>query len=143
MAVKSMEELRKMLLKRTERAMRETYEKAYWDLFYEVGEFYDSPDPKVYHRTYALGVKTPKVSKMEVVTSADSANISFDAYLDQSYVYKTGDKPSMDKVLDLANYGKPWASYVKPTIGKKGFWERAEKKFEKDLEDAMGKLFER
>ena len=49
----------------------------------------------------------------------------------------------MDKVLDLANYGIPWASYVNPTVGKKGFWERAEKKIEKDLEDTMGKFFER
>ena len=138
-----MEELKKMFLKRKERAMRKTYEKADKDLFHEVGEFYDSPDPKVYVRTGALGIKAPKVTKMEVATSADYSNISFDAYLDQSYVYKTGDKPSMGQVLDLANYGTPWASYVKPTVGKKGFWESAEKKIEKDLEDTMGKFFER
>lgn len=142
MAAKSMEELRKMLLKRTERAMRVTSDKAFKDLDYEVGEFYSGKQPRVYVRTYALG-NTPRVTKEKITTSADSANISFDAYLDQSYVYKTGDKPSMDKVLDLANDGIPWASYVKPTVGKKGFWERAEKKIEKDLEDTMGKFFER
>ena len=77
--------------------------------------------------------------------SGDEA--AFDAYLDQSYVYPTGDNPSMGQVLDLANYGKPWITKsgtpARHTLGKKGFWDRAEKKMEKTLDDTMSQFFDK
>ena len=142
-----MEELKVIMLKEADKAMRVTSKKALADMYEGTGWFYTGKKPKKYKRTGALGDTPRTTANKKTITSRDTAEVSFDAYLDLKHDYTTGDKPSMEQVLELANYGKPWTTAsgaeAKDTVGKKGFWERAEKKIEKDLEDTMGKFFER
>ena len=97
---------------------------------------------------------TTKITAHTTSIKNRGGEVTFDAYLDQTHEYTTGDEPTMDKVLELANYGTPWITKTysvngrtvggnpaKPTVGKKGFWERAEKKIEKDLKKTMRAFF--
>ena len=142
MIAHSMNDLERMLRKEVKEAMRQTSGNMFRDMYEETQDFYSQGNPHFYERTGALGT-TPRVTK--TVTSGDEA--TFDAYLDQSYMYQTGDDPSMAKVLDLANYGKPWITKsgtpARHTLGKKGFWDRAEKKMEKTLDDTMSQFFDK
>lgn len=144
MTANSMEELRAIMLKEADKAMRVASEKALADMYDETGKFYTGRKPKKYKRTGALGDTPRTTANKKVITSRNTAEVSFEAYLDQKHDYTTGDKPSMEQVLDLANYGKPWTTKggadAKPTVGKKGFWERAEKKMEKHFNQTMRKF---
>lgn len=151
---KNMDELNKLLSKELEVAIREVSDEALADMYNETGRFYMGRKPKKYKRTGALG-NTPKVTvPKQIRTSKYETEISFDAYLDKSHKYLTGDKPYMEQVLMLANYGIPWQTkkyfvggvayggkFAAPTVGKKGFWERAEKRIEKDLYKVMKRYF--
>lgn len=140
MIASNMNNLERMLRKEIQEAMRETSGDMLRDMYGETQDFYSQGHPKMYERTGTLGT-TPRVTK--TVSSGDE--VSFDAYLDQKYVYATGDNPTMGQVLDLANYGIPWTTHggatARATLGKKGFWERAEEKMEKTLDDTMIKFF--
>lgn len=140
MTAKNMKELEQMLLKEMRKAMNVASERMLADMYDETGGFYTQGNPKMYQRTGALG-DTPKTT-----TVSSSGNVvSFKAYLDTSGSYTTGDNPSMTQVLDLANYGKPWTtksgSPARATLGKKGFWERAEKKMQRTLDRTMRQFF--
>ena len=140
MTAKNMKELEQMLLKEMRKAMNVASERMLADMYDETGGFYTQGNPKMYQRTGALG-DTPKTT-----TVSSSGNVvSFKAYLDTSGGYTTGDNPSMTQVLDLANYGKPWTtksgSPARATLGKKGFWERAEKKMQRTLDRTMRQFF--
>lgn len=150
----NMDELRSMLAKELEITMREVSDAALADMYDETGKFYTGKQPKVYVRTGALG-NTPRVTNPKQIRSSRyETEISFDAYLDLTHQYSTGDEPSMEQVLLLASYGIPWQTKVyyvgdrkyggvpaKPTVGKSGFWQRAEVKMEKDLERIMRRRF--
>ena len=140
MTAKNIKELERMLHKEMKKAIRVTSEKIMADMYSETGDFYTKGNPKVYQRTGALG-DTPKTTKI----SSTEKTVSFTAYLDTAHNYTTGDNPNMEQVLDLANYGEPWrtkgGSFAKDTLGKKGFWERAEKKMEKTLNRTMRQFF--
>lgn len=142
MVARNMSELNAMLMKEINKAMRVVSEKDLADMYGETGKFYTKGRPKMYQRTGALG-DTPKTT----ANTVSGNTVSFDAYLDTSGGYSTGDKPSMTQVLDLANYGKPWITKggnpAKPTLGKKGFWEASEKKMEKNLTRVMSKFFKK
>ena len=133
-------ELRKMLEQAAQKAMRVVQKKVEADMYEETGDFYTGGEPKMYQRTGALGdtQRTTAIGKT-------GDGFEFKAYLDQSHQYTTGDDPSMAQVLDLANYGIPWTTKggrpAKATVGKKGFWERAEERMEKTLNDTMGQVF--
>ena len=135
-----MKELEQMLLKEIRKAMNIASEKVLADMHEETEGFYTEGKPKLYDRTGALG-DTPRTTGIH---SAGNI-ISFKAYLDTSWNYTTGDRPSMTQVLNLTNYGKPWTTKrgytAKATLGKKGFWERAENKMGKTLELTMKKFF--
>ena len=141
----NMDELREMLTRELEIAMREASDSALSDMYDETGKFYTGRQPKKYIRTGALG-NTPRVTTpKQVRTSRYTTEVSFDAYLDLSHDYTTGDRPGMEQVLLLASYGIPWqtesGATAKSTVGKSGFWQRAEVKMEKDLSKAMRKHF--
>lgn len=142
MIASNMNNLERMLRKEIQEAMRETSGDMLRDMYGETQDFYSQGHPKMYERTGTLGT-TPRVTK--TVSSGDE--VSFDAYLDQKYVYATGDNPTMGQVLDLANYGIRWKTKsgapAKATVGKKGFWERAEKKMGKTLDDTMSQFFDK
>lgn len=138
MIAHNMKELEQMLLREMVKAMNVTSDKVLANMYEETGKFYTSGNPVMYQRTGALG-DTPKTTSLSV--SGKSA--SFEAYLDQSGGYSTGKSPSMHDVLNLANYRITSSSvgYLKPALGKAGFWERAEKKMEKTLNQTMKKFF--
>lgn len=140
MTAKNMKELEQMLLKEMRKAMNVASERMLADMYDETGGFYTQGNPKMYQRTGALG-DTPKTTAV----SSSGNVVSFKAYLDTSGGYTTGDNPSMTQVLDLANYGKPWTtksgSPARTTLGKKGFWERAEKKMQRTLDRTMRQFF--
>lgn len=140
MTAKNMKELEQMLLKEMRKAMNVASERMLADMYDETGGFYTQGNPKMYQRTGALG-DTPKTTAV----SSSGNVVSFKVYLDTSGGYTTGDNPSMTQVLDLANYGKPWTtksgSPARATLGKKGFWERAEKKMQRTLDRTMRQFF--
>lgn len=140
MTAKNMKELEQMLLKEMRKAMNVASGRMLADMYDETGGFYTQGNPKMYQRTGALG-DTPKTTAV----SSSGNVVSFKAYLDTSGGYTTGDNPSMTQVLDLANYGKPWTtksgSPARATLGKKGFWERAEKKMQRTLDRTMRQFF--
>lgn len=139
MAANNLAELEKELNKELRKSMIEAKNKALADMEEETSDYYEGTDP-TYVRTYALR-DTPKTSDLSIKNN----DISFNAYLDQTHQYTTGDNPTMAKVLNLANYGKPWktasGALARQTVGKKGFWERAENKMEKSLDDIISKNF--
>ncbi len=140
MTATNMRQLEQMLLKEMRKAMVVASDKVLADMYDETEKFYTKGKPKKYQRTGALG-DTPNTTA--ITTSGNE--VSFNAYLDTSYTYTTGSTPSMTQVLDLANYGIPFTTKngypAKPTLGKKGFWERAEKKMQKTLDRTMKKFF--
>lgn len=136
MPARNMKELEEMLIKKTKRAMNKTSKQVLTDMFSETEGFYAGTQPKEYDRTGALG-ETPRITDV----SKNGNEISFNAYLDRNFTYETGDKPAMGAVLNLANYGIIWAPYVRHTLGKKGFWERAENKMKNRLNNNMNNFF--
>lgn len=135
-----MKQLEQMLLKETRKAMTVVSDKVLANMYDETERFYTKGKPKQYQRTGALG-DTPRTTAI----STDGNEVSFDAYLDTSHSYTTGSNPSMTDVLNLANYGTPFITRngypAKPTLGKQGFWERAEKKMQRTLNGTMKKFF--
>lgn len=144
MTANNMDELNTMLIKQLGKAMNVTSDKVLADMYEETGKFYTKGKPVMYERTGALG-NTPGITSLSFSSLENGGEVSFDAYLDTNYQYTSGDKPNMQQVLELANYGTPWTTAsgaaAKPTLGKKGFWERAEKKIEKSLNKTLKKFF--
>ena len=144
MNANNMNQLNLMLLNKLKQAMKETSNKAEEDMFEETGDFYSQGEPSMYERTGALG-ETPRTTSADSFLTKNGGEVSFDAYLDQTHKYTTGDEPDMSQVLDLANYGTPWitkeGSNARSTLGKKYFLERAEKKIEKSLKDTLRSYF--
>lgn len=142
MAAKDMKELENMLLKEMRKAMKSASKEILTDMKEETKGFYTQGNPKMYERTGALG-ETPETSDLVSVGNT----VSFKAYLNTASQYTTGDNPNMQQVLQLANYGNPWVTssgrLARDTLGKKGFWERAESKMQSDLDKAMSKHFHR
>lgn len=140
MIANNMRELEQMLLKEMRKAMVVTSDKVLADMYDETEKFYTKGKPKMYKRTGALG-DTPKTTALSAVGN----EVSFDAYLDTSGGYTSGSKPSMTQVLNLANYGTPFTTKngypSKPTLGQKGFWERAEKKMQDTLDKTLKQYF--
>lgn len=140
MNARNMNELQQMLTNHLRKAMEVTSKKVLADMYDETGGFYTQGNPKKYKRTGALG-DTPKTTP---ITSGKGV-VTFRAYLDDSTNYTTGDKPSMTQVLNLANYGKSWrtknGALAKATLGKKGFWERAENKMQDTFDKTMKQFF--
>jgi len=134
MVVNSTEELERAIMRDMQNAMKAVEAKALADMYEATGNFYAGTNPKMYQRTGALG-DTPKTTSPSV--SGDA--VEFKAYLDTSGGYTTGKQPSMEAVLTLADKG----SYpgLRPTVGNGGFWEKAEKKIEKDLNATMKAAF--
>lgn len=112
----------------------------------ELASFYSQGTPKVYDPNNG-NQRTHQMEHTARTTDVDwSGNVfTFDAYLDQSGSYTSGSKPTMGQVLDLANYGIAFTTKngypARPTLGKGGFWERAEKYFQKDLDKAFSIYF--
>ena len=133
-------DIKKMILKEMRKAMQVIQKKVEADMYEETGDYYTGGEPKKYERTGALG-DTPNVTAI----SDDGNGFSFQAYLDESHNYTTGDNPNMTQVLNLANYGIPWTTKsgrtARATVGKKGFWERSEEKIQKTIDETMGKFF--
>lgn len=144
MTANNMNSLNAMLIKELGKAMNIVSDKTLADMYDETGKFYTKGKPVVYKRTGALG-DTPETTSITTSSFGNGGMVSFDAYLDTNHQYTSGDNPNMQQVLELANYGTPWTTAsgatAKPTLGKKGFWERAEKKMEKTLNRTLKKFF--
>ena len=95
MIASNMNDLERMLRKETRKAMDVASAKSLGDMYEETEDYYSQGRPAIYERTGALG-DTPKITR----TTSSGDEVSFDAYLDQNYVYSTGDNPSMGQVLD-------------------------------------------
>lgn len=141
---KNMKQLNDMLMRELKNAMKKVRKKSRCDMQEATKWFYEGGEPEMYVRTGALG-DTPRVTYNNSYTYANGGEISFTAYLDKSHVYTTGDRPDMEKVLDLANDGIQWVTangyYARNTVGNKKFWERAEENIEKDFESTLSKTF--
>lgn len=137
---KSTEELARQIIAEMQKAVEETKSKSKEHMEEGTEYFYSRGPGDTYVRTGALG-NTPKTTP--VVTSAN--DVSFDAYLDKSHVYNSGDMPTMGQVLELANSGNAWrtqsGAWANPTVGRKHFWERTLKSIEKTFNKAMRKHF--
>ena len=133
-------QLEEMIRNRARQAMNSTRELSLFDMRLCVTKFYTGGTPVMYSRTGALG-NTPEVSSL----SDGGDTLSFEAFLNTGHGYTTGARPSMLQVLKLANDGIPFITPsgrpAKPTVGKKGFWDDAEKRIEKDLYNTMKKFF--
>lgn len=138
--VRSLAELKLKILAEMEASMVAAQTKMKSTMDKELQSFYLKGPGKVYTRTGALG-RTARTSDIDW----SGNTFHFDAYLDQSGGYTSGSNPSMGQVLDLANYGTPFTTKngypARPTVGKGGFWERAEKQFGKDLDFAFSIYF--
>ena len=141
---KNMKQLNDMLMRELKGAMKKVRKKSKEDMREATQWFYEGGEPEMYVRTGELG-KTPRVTYNDSYTYSDGGEVSFTAYLDQEYVYTTGDEPNMGQVLDLANDGIKWITsngyYAKDTVGNQKFWERAEENMEKDFEETLSKTF--
>lgn len=138
--VKNERELRTALLHDISVAMNVISEKAMADMQGETYKFYTKGTPQKYIRTGALG-DTPSTTAI----NKSGKIISFNAYLDLSHQYTTGKCPPMLDVLRLADSGITTGSvgYLRPTLGKGGFWKASTTKMEKTLNSTMGKLFKK
>ena len=141
---KNMKQLNDMLMRELKSTMKKVRKKSKEDMKEATKWFYDGGEPEMYVRTGELG-KTPRVTYNDSHAYTYGGEVSFTAYLDDSYVYTTGDQPDMGKVLDLANNGIKWITsggyYARDTVGNQKFWERAEENIEKDFEGALSKTF--
>lgn len=137
MIAENMEQLQEQLLEYMREAMNAVAAEASQDM-YDATDYFYAAGPGEYVRTYALG-STPMVSELRT----GNHSVEFDAYLDRSYVYPSGKKPTMKDVLKLANEGVTSSSVgkLRPTVGRQGFWEKAERDMERDLRKIMGKYF--
>lgn len=138
MVAKTKKELEQMILKDIKKAMQDTAKAALSDMKYQINDYYAGSNPKQYVRTYHLK-KTPKVSKPE----SNGKLVQIKAYLDKNYDYTTGKQPSMTDVLELTNYHINWSSvgWLRNSIGKMGYWERAKEDIQKDFSKSLQKYF--
>lgn len=134
MEVGSVSELKTAIMRDIRKAMNVASSKALADLYEGTGDFYTGDEPNRYERTGALG-DTPRVTGL----TSGSDEVSFRAYLDTAHQYSTGIQPSMSAVLELANEG----SYpgMRPTVGKNGFFDRADDNIEKDIDSVFNSFF--
>lgn len=142
MTAKNMKQLNNMLMKQLNKAMFVASEKMLADMYDETGKFYTKGNPKYYVRTGALG-DTPRTTAIKTTKAAMEGQSKFEVYLDTSLRYTTGKMPSMEAVLYLANDGISPAppNHLRATLGRKGFWERANKKMEGTFNRTMRRFF--
>lgn len=138
MTYNNMNSLNKGIQKEIENAMKNVSKKVLLTMEKSTSGYYTGSEPKVYKRTYALK-KTPKTTPLQ--TSNNGNTVKFDAYLDQTHRYTTGDKPTMGQVLDLTNYGIAWSSHINAPIGNPFFWEDALNSMQDILDHEIKKVF--
>lgn len=138
MVAKSSEQLCQQIMKEMRKAMKIVSDKALADMYEEVGDFYTGGEPKMYQRTGALS-DTPRTTN----PTNGGRIVSFNAYLDTTHRYTSGKNPTMLDVLNLTDKGLTNSSvgHLRKAVGKSGFWERAEKKMEKDFNEIMRSFF--
>lgn len=143
MVVRSIKALREAVENDMRKAMKEAERKSLDAMREAIVDFYDYAQPIVYERTYRL-LNTPRVEMIETN--------GFKAYLDDDYTYPSvthtingvsyhSKEPTMADILELTNYDNRNSSvgYLHPTVGKKGYWEEAEKKMVKIVDKAIMK----
>lgn len=142
MVAKNMAQLNNMLMKQVKKAMNVASDKMLADMYEETAKFYTKGEPVMYERTGALG-NTPKVTAPTESSHANGGSVNFNAYLDTSTKYTSGKNPTMEDVLNLANYGITQSSVgtLRKTVGQGAFWEKSKDKMEKTLNETMGKFF--
>lgn len=138
MVANNMKQLEQMILREMRTAMNVASKKMLADMYDETEGFYTGKEPAMYERTGALG-DSPRVTTPTVGVNS----VEFDAYLDTSHQYTTGKNPTMLDVLNLANDGITSSSVgkLRPTVGRKEFWQRAEEKMEKTFDEIMRSFF--
>ena len=138
MVANNMKQLEQMILREMRTAMNVASKKMLADMYDETEGFYTGKEPVMYERTGALG-DSPRVTAPTIGVNS----VEFDAYLDTSHQYTTGKNPTMLDVLNLANDGITSSSVgkLRPTVGRKEFWQRAEEKMEKTFDETMRSFF--
>lgn len=137
----SMEQLEKMLMNEIKNCMNEASNNILEVMRTETKGFYSSGNPSIYVRTGALG-DSPETSPI----SSSGKEVSFDAYLDQSYAYQMPNEafleiglPSHFSTPEVIEAAEAGTAHIK---GRPGFWKKAELKMQKTLDDAMRKSFD-
>lgn len=138
--VRNMGELETALMSEIRKAMTVVNEKTLADMQEETWGFYSGTQPQIYERTGALG-DTPRTTALQV----SGNGVSFRAFLDMNHRYTTGKYPTMQDVLNLANYGTTTSSvgYLRQNVGNAGFWERANTKMYRSFNDTLATFFRR
>ena len=135
MVATSMGQLQAMIMAKMRAAMQVSSTLAEADMHEEVGNFYGSGDPVLYQRTGAM-MNTPTITGV----TGGGTTLTFKAYLNDSGGYSTGKQPSMNAVLNLANYGAYGG--LRPTAGTyRGFWEKSEVKIRNDVNRIFASFF--
>lgn len=131
MTASNMAQLEQMLMNQIKKAMNVAAEQMKADVYEQTGSFYTQGSPKIYIRTGALG-DTPRVTPI----TNSGKTVSYDVYLDQSHNYSTGTW-NMATVMEHAESGDGYGGI----LGKPGFWQRSEQKFQKTLDRVMKSFF--
>jgi len=139
MKITNMAQLERLMKQRIKNATNAASQKMLADLYEETGDFYTGGEPKVYERTGALG-DTPQIGGI----TEKGNTIELEMKLDDSHQYTTGKSPTMEDILNLTNYGitnSKNSGYLRKTVGKQGYWERAKEKMKEDYIETMGNVF--
>lgn len=138
MVATNIKQLENALKKHVRKALNVVSNKAEAIMYEETYGFYTAKtQPKQYIRTCALG-DTPRTTSM----TSQGNEIYFSAYLDQTHQYTTGKNPMMSEVLDVANDHYYSSVYgLRSPVGRQHFWDRAEKKIGKTLDQTMRRFF--
>lgn len=121
----SVQQLETMLRSHLRNAMSIAASKAEADMFGRTGEFYTQGSPVRYERTGNLG-SSPKTT---AVMSAGN-DISFEAYLDDSWEYTTGTFSTNEAFAAAENH-------TEGVLGKPHFWKNAKKDIEKSVKNTI------
>lgn len=143
MVATNLNQLNQQLLNRLQSAMSVVSSKVLADMYQETGSFYTQGKPKIYVRTGALG-DSPCTTSPTSSVSGTGGSVSFEAYLQENNYPVPNDAFtsrgysshfSGKEVLEAAE------NHTAHILGKPGFWNRSEKKFQKELDTTIRQFF--
>lgn len=127
----SWEAVKLAIQQKMRKAMDETKEKSYFDMFKETDVFYDGGEPDVYVRTWKFG------DAPDFTDTVDSGNyIYYELFMNGFYNYDTGSFPSGFEVFQWAEEGSHGI------VGTPNTWERIEEDVQRNMDKAFGRYFD-
>lgn len=120
--------------------MEDTAEDAKQDLRAASDYFYEAGPGLRYHRTETIK-KVEAVSKVKRTQDG----VAIEAGYNENASYLSGSRPTVGEVLLLADQGVPFTTKngadARPTVGNKGFWQKAQDSMKDSLRKEMKKHF--